>query len=130
MKTKELYDRACVQIDAQAEHIGELMKEITEKDSIICNLRSDIKDLEDGQDELNETNRQLYGTNVELEAENAKLRKSREKLAGVNVSHAVLEHIKTGEPKDFGWVGQDSSKYYKKKTEAIQSWIEWSEEEE
>jgi len=77
MKTKELYDRACVQIDAQAEHIGELMKEITEKDSIICNLRSDIKDLEDGQDELNETNRQLYGTNVELEAENAKSSASR-----------------------------------------------------
>ena len=46
-----------------------------EKDSIICNLRSDIRDLEDGQDELNETNRNLYGVTAELKAENETLKK-------------------------------------------------------
>jgi len=39
--------------------ITKLKASNTEKDSIICNLQSDIRKLEDGQDELNETNNHL-----------------------------------------------------------------------
>ena len=76
MTDKKDYDRACIQIDAQAEHIGELMKEnaklknnLEEKDSIISNLRSDIRTEQDGKDELNETNRQMYDHITELKSD-------------------------------------------------------------
>ena len=47
----------------------EAQASITEKDSIIENLHSDIRTEQDAQEELNETNKQMYDHIVELKAE-------------------------------------------------------------
>jgi hypothetical protein len=91
MKTKELYDRACVQIDAQAEHIGELMKE-----------NAILKEVGKERDEF-------YLKYIAEAEENAKLRKSRDKLAE-NLAVRTL------------WIDEDRNK-----DKVKQSWAEWSE---
>jgi hypothetical protein len=109
MKTKELYDRACVQIDAQAEHIGELMKE-----------NATLKEVGKERDEF-------YLKYIAEAEENAKLRKSREKLAETMIyqikfpAHMFCKFVKDED-------GVHRPNGTDDKEEAIQSWIEWSEE--
>jgi hypothetical protein len=206
MKTKELYDRACVQIDAQAEHIGELMKENatlkaevkrnckdrkkyldernklkeqvkilsskelmgkvlleqedalrdletenTEKDSIICNLRSDIKELEAENKTLKADLRVVIGQRdrkardyarkqlTDLRAENAKLKADlkysehsdsvhdkdrKEAWVEIDKLRKSRDRLAENLAKRTLWTGKDRNK-----DKVKQNWIEWSEKE-
>ena len=76
----------------------ETMKKLEEKDSIISNLRSDIRTEQDGQDELNETNRVMMNHITDLKAENrsipshiAKIREYRDRLLKVESENEKLK---------------------------------------
>jgi regulator of replication initiation timing len=119
-------EHACVQIDAQAEHIGELMKENAKLKEYFSGIYETALNWEKQNERLRaEANRQndaaqyycdkmlkYQGERDEARKENAKLRKSRDKLAE-NLAERTL------------WTDKDRNK-----DKVKQSWIEWSEEKE
>ena len=108
MTLKKDYDRACVQIDAQAEHIGEQEKRIEK-------LKGEVNSMQRHWDEEQDCRGQVEH---QLELCEASRRKLAEECAWT---------MHTGREQ---WIMVDKDANYPQddEQEAIQSWIKWSEE--